>query len=82
MINAHVDSVLALAEPFTTDLYDFGQEDITSRIRSHIPTILQHRKTPPPSESYSLNRKLSGCFLLCANLGSRVRCREILATVT
>lgn len=81
MINAHVESVLALAEPFRDDIYDFGHENITARIRAHIPTILQHRKTAPPSESYSLNRKLSGCFLLCANLGSRVRCQSILQNI-
>lgn len=77
MISAHVDSVMALSEPFTSAIYDFSKEDITSRIRGYIPVMLQHRRTPPPSETYSLNRKLSGCFLLCANLGSRVECARI-----
>lgn len=81
MINAHVDSIIALADPFRSEVYDFGQEDITSRIRAQIPVMLQHRRSPPPQETYSLNRKLSGCFLLCANLRSRVRCRDILKEV-
>jgi len=34
---------------------------------------------PPPEETYSLHRKLSGAFLLCARLGSRVRTRELFA---
>lgn len=81
MVNAHIDSVMALSEPFKVTTYDFGKETITSRIRSQIPVMLQHRQTPPPNETYSLNRKLSGCFLLCANLNSRVNCAELLSEV-
>lgn len=82
MINAHVDSVLALSEPFRTPTYDFGQENITARVRDQIPIMLQHRQSPPPSETYSLNRKLSGCFLLCSNLNSRVKCKEMMSGIT
>jgi aarF domain-containing kinase len=39
--------------------------------------MLRHRLTPPPVETYSLNRKLSGSFLLCARLGSRVDCMAL-----
>jgi aarF domain-containing kinase len=39
--------------------------------------MLKHRLTPPPTETYSLNRKLSGAFLLCAKLGSQVRCADL-----
>jgi len=39
--------------------------------------MIRERLTPPPEETYSLHRKLSGAFLLCARLGSRVRCREL-----
>lgn len=77
MVNAHIDSVMALSEPFKVETYDFGKETITSRIRAQIPIMLQHRRTPPPNETYSLNRKLSGCFLLCASLNSRISCAQI-----
>ncbi|RDA85078.1 hypothetical protein CP532_3133 [Ophiocordyceps camponoti-leonardi (nom. inval.)] len=80
MVDAHVDSVLTLAEPFAVSAprtYDFKDQTITDRVRSFIPVMLRERLSPPPEETYSLHRKLSGAFLLCARLGSRVRCRDM-----
>lgn len=80
MLNAHVSSVLTLAEPFldtSPELYDFKDQTITERVKSLIPVMLRERLAPPPEETYSLHRKLSGAFLLCARLGSRVPCREL-----
>jgi aarF domain-containing kinase len=80
MLDAHIQSVLTLAEPFSTsgpELYDFRDQTITDRVRSLIPVMVKERLAPPPEETYSLHRKLSGAFLLCARLGSRVPCREL-----
>jgi len=80
MLNAHVSSVLTLAEPFSEsspEIYDFKDQTITDRVRALIPVMIQQRLSPPPEETYSLHRKLSGAFLLCARLGSRVGCREL-----
>jgi aarF domain-containing kinase len=80
MLNAHVGSVLTLAEPFmetAPEVYDFRDQTITDRVRGFIPVMVRERLAPPPEETYSLHRKLSGAFLLCARLGSRVRCREM-----
>ena len=80
MLDAHVTSIFTLAEPFgakAPDIYHFQNQTITDRIRELIPTMLRERLAPPPEETYSLHRKLSGAFLLCAKLGSRVRCREM-----
>lgn len=80
MLNAHIASVLTLAEPFlvsSPELYDFRDQTITERVKALIPVMVRERLAPPPEETYSLHRKLSGAFLLCAKLGSRVRCREL-----
>lgn len=80
MIDAHVSSILTLAEPFiksSPDVYDFSDQTITERVKEQIPLMLRERLAPPPEETYSLHRKLSGAFLLCAKLGSSVRCKEL-----
>ncbi|KAI0234748.1 hypothetical protein L0F63_007293 [Massospora cicadina] len=82
MAKAHVDSILTLAEPFRAlHGYDFSDQTITSRIRGLIPTMLSLRLTPPPEPTYSLHRKLSGAFLLCARLGAHVDCKRIFEDV-
>ncbi|TGO08807.1 hypothetical protein BTUL_0191g00170 [Botrytis tulipae] len=80
MLDAHIQSVLTLAEPFlesSPEIYDFRDQTITERVKALIPIMIRERLAPPPEETYSLHRKLSGAFLLCARLGSRVRCREL-----
>ncbi|TKA54847.1 hypothetical protein B0A53_02656 [Rhodotorula sp. CCFEE 5036] len=82
MINAHLDSLFALATPFrpsSPSPFPFGTlgPPITAQIRSQIPVMLRERLTPPPEETYSLNRKLSGAFLLCERLASHVPVRDM-----
>jgi aarF domain-containing kinase len=84
MLDAHVKSVLSLGVPFrptTKQPFSFGPGTewaaVTSEIRDLIPVMLKNRLTPPPRETYSLNRKLSGAFLLASRLGARVDCREL-----
>ncbi|KAF9028906.1 ABC1-domain-containing protein [Hymenopellis radicata] len=84
MLDAHVKSMTLLATPFkatTTQPFSFGPRtlwaDITAEIRAQIPVMLQHRLTPPPRETYSLNRKLSGAFLLAARLEATIDTKRI-----
>ncbi|QRW13334.1 ABC1 family protein [Ceratobasidium sp. AG-Ba] len=80
MLAAHVRSLTLLGIPFrssTPQPFSFTSQTITDEIRALIPVMLRHRLTPPPQETYSLNRKLSGAFLLCGRLGADVDCRAI-----
>lgn len=78
MVDAHIASMSALARPFQHQgLYDFSKQTVTDEVRANIPVMLEKRLTPPPAPTYSLNRKLSGAFLMCAKLGSQVDCKKL-----
>lgn len=85
MVDAHVKSIILLATPFrrsTPQPYNFEDQTVSNEIRALIPFMLQNRLTPPPRETYSLNRKLSGAFLLCGRLKARVDCAEVWEDIT
>jgi len=85
MVTAHVTSLAILAHPFNARTpqpvrfgkgSEFGRN--TERIRNDlIPVMLRDRKKGPPRETYSLNRKLSGAFLLASRLGATINARDI-----
>jgi aarF domain-containing kinase len=78
MKNAHADAVLILGEVFAkNEPFDFSTQDTTRRINDLVPVMLKHRLTPPPEETYSLHRKLSGGFLLCAKLKAKINCHDL-----
>ena len=78
MEEAHIDAIMILGEPFSTDdVFDFGKQSTSNRIVQLIPTFLKHRLTPPPEESYSLHRKLSGAFLIATKLEAKFACKQM-----
>lgn len=83
MEDAHTNAVMILGEVFlqTVGEFDFGAQDTTRRIQQLVPTIISHRLCPPPEEIYSLHRKLSGVFLLCAKLRVKMNCRDMFLEV-
>lgn len=84
MLDAHCRSVFAIAAPFKVDendVFDFGNQNITSVIYKDIPVMLKNRLTSPPSEIYSLHRRLSGTYLSCIEMKSKVRSGKIFKEV-
>lgn len=79
-IEAHIQAGLVVGEPFadSADTFDFGNSHLTARLGQYSGTFLRHRLTPPPTEAYSLHRKLAGAFLLCIKIKADIHCRDIL----
>ncbi|KAJ1439368.1 ubiquinone biosynthesis protein [Ochromonadaceae sp. CCMP2298] len=80
-IDAHIEAGLVVGEPFLKhEPFDFGNSRLTARIGQYGGTFMKYRLTPPPSEAYSLHRKLAGAFLLSIKLKAVIPCRDILET--
>uniref|UniRef100_A0A182JNH9 ABC1 atypical kinase-like domain-containing protein n=1 Tax=Anopheles christyi TaxID=43041 RepID=A0A182JNH9_9DIPT len=78
MENAHIDAVLILGELFSVPgEFEFGRQSTTKKIAALVPVMVAHRLCPPPEEIYSLHRKLSGVFLLCARLNAKIDCKPM-----
>lgn len=82
MRDAHIDAVMILGEVFSCKgEFDFGNQSTTKRIAALVPVMVSQRLCPPPEEIYSLHRKLSGVFLMCAKLNVKLSCRRMFEEV-
>jgi aarF domain-containing kinase len=81
MLESHTQATLAVGEPFALknkeEYFDFGNQNLTHKIYKLLPTMLKHRLKAPPTEIYSLHRKLSGAYLICIKLKSKVKSKEM-----
>ncbi|KAI0983975.1 hypothetical protein GJ496_008827 [Pomphorhynchus laevis] len=76
MKNTHVEAIMLLGDAFSkNELFDFGSQNTTQKILHMIPTMVEKRLSPPPVETYSLHRKMSGAFLACAKLKAKIYCK-------
>jgi aarF domain-containing kinase len=79
MVEAHVDAAMIVGEPFKShEPFDFGSADLTKRIGVYGSVFLKYRLKAPPTEAYSLHRKLAGAILLCIRLRAKIVCRDVL----
>ena len=84
MLNAHVAAALIIGEPFSAAYgggYDFAAMNMSGRVSDLARVMVRLRLTAPPKESYTLHRKLSGCFLTCKKLQANVSLRDMFMTV-
>ena len=82
MTEAHVDAAMIVGEPFKTDEpFDFGSAELTKRIGVYGAVFMKYRLKAPPTEAYSLHRKLAGAILLCIRLRAKIPCRDVLEEV-
>ena len=64
MIEAHVNAAMIVGEPFRSEeSFDFSAADLTKRVGVYGAVFLKYRLKAPPTEAYSLHRKLAGAIL-------------------
>jgi aarF domain-containing kinase len=79
MLETHIKSAYIVGEPFSTEEpYDFGASKLTDRLSELALIMLKHRVAAPPTEVYSLHRKLSGAYFTCIKLNAKISCRKFL----
>jgi aarF domain-containing kinase len=82
MVDAHYHASIAVGEPFRNRYkgigYDFRSTDIPARTAKYGRIMLENRLTPPPTEAYSLHRRLSGAFLTAMRLEAVIDCASML----
>ena len=80
MLDAHVEAGFIVGEPFSEEYaegYDFARMEMGRRVSDLAKVMVKLRLTAPPKDSYTLHRKLSGCFLTCRKLEANIPCRQL-----
>ncbi len=74
------DISLEVGEVFEDRIYDFGATDLQKRVKASSRKLMAYRRDlrPPQAEYMFFQRKLSGMFLLCRQLGAQINLRPLL----
>ncbi len=80
VLSASVEAGLIVGEPFApgAGVFDFSESKMTARLLKHADVLAAGSLAPPPPDSYSLHRVLSGAFLACIKLRARVPAHALL----
>ncbi|KAK3243792.1 hypothetical protein CYMTET_46573 [Cymbomonas tetramitiformis] len=82
MMRAHITAGFAIGEPFMhAGEFDFAEAKLTKQVRKQSDVFAKERLVAPPTEVYSLHRRLAGAYSTCIKLGATFVCRDLLENV-
>eukprot|EP00238_Polyblepharides_amylifera_P002132 CAMPEP_0196589434 /NCGR_PEP_ID=MMETSP1081-20130531/63526_1 /TAXON_ID=36882 /ORGANISM="Pyramimonas amylifera, Strain CCMP720" /LENGTH=417 /DNA_ID=CAMNT_0041912233 /DNA_START=390 /DNA_END=1643 /DNA_ORIENTATION=- len=82
MLAAHLSAGFAIGEPFVSaEPYDFKGSNLTGKVKRESKVFASERLVAPPTEVYSLHRRLAGAFSTCIQLEASICCRDMLMEV-
>ena len=82
MLDSHIRSGFIAGEPFQVPVYEFENNTLARRLQDEALIQLNERLTSPPTEAYSIHRKLSGAFMTGIKLKAIIPLRKIFYDVT
>lgn len=77
--NTFYEFCILMVEPFTDEVYDWGDTDLPKRITKMVAeVILEFKVRTPPREVVFLDRKTTGVFIFVSILKAKVSAKDLL----